>query len=222
MAHLGILSLDTRFPRINGDVGNPQSYPFTAKVRIVENADATLIVADKPPPRAICDGFIEAAKELEAEGAAALVSTCGFLVHVQDAVASAVKIPVMLSPLSLYPLVKTVCAGKVGILTASKQALGAKTMAAAKIDDAIVRGMDHHALFRDVFLAPKSAQLSDFDRSEIEELVLREAGWLIETGCVSALVFECGNLPPYAATVRRRFGVPVFTAIDAAKLMMPN
>ena len=50
---LGILSLDTAFERISGDVGNPDSYPFPAIVSVVQGADSTRIVKDGPPDEAL-------------------------------------------------------------------------------------------------------------------------------------------------------------------------
>ena len=35
---LGILMLDTRFPRIPGDVGNPATWDFPVRYRVVEGA----------------------------------------------------------------------------------------------------------------------------------------------------------------------------------------
>jgi Asp/Glu/hydantoin racemase len=222
MAHLGILSLDTAFPRIAGDAGNPMSYPFSARMHVVERADASVIVSDNPPPQEMLDAFIRAAKQLEFEGAAALVSTCGFLVHAQAEIARAVRIPVMLSSLSMYPMVQMVCPGSVGILTASARALGPNALAAPGVDDAEIAGMDHHALFRDTFLATKAEQRREFDRDQMEALVLHEAEALIDRAPLSALILECGNLCPYAPALRNRFGLPVFSILDAAGWMMQS
>lgn len=220
MSHLGILSLDTAFPRIVGDAGNPNSYPFDAVVGVVRNADAATIVSDRAPGQDIIDAFSKEAQTLEAGGAGAIVSTCGFLVHAQMQVASAVRIPVMLSPLSLVPLVQTLCPGTIGILTASANALGPRTMSAAGITDVAIAGMDKHAVFRETFLATKSRQKETFPISELERLVLKEAEHLAAQRPLSALVLECGNLPPYAQVLKDSLGIPVFTILDAAEWLM--
>lgn len=120
MGFLGILSLDTAFPRIRGDAGNPASWPFPARVQVIPGAGSTEIVRDGRPPDELLQKFIEAARALEAEGAFGLVSTCGFLVTSQQEIAVAVRIPVMLSALSLYPLIAGMTGGRrIGILTAS-------------------------------------------------------------------------------------------------------
>ncbi|MEM9395356.1 MAG: aspartate/glutamate racemase family protein [Pseudomonadota bacterium] len=220
MAHLGILSLDTAFPRIVGDAGNPGSYPFDAKIAVVKHAEAARVVSDQPLPEDMVDAFVRTAQELEAGGASALVSTCGFLVHAQDRVAQAVRVPVMLSPLSMYPLVQSICPGRVGVLTASEHALGARTLKAVGIKAADVGGMEHHAAFRDTFLAPKSHQPNAFSYKLIAQLVLQEAQSIAAQAPLSALILECGNLPPYAPILREELGVPVFTILDAATWLM--
>ena len=85
---LGILALDTRFERIVGDTGNAASYPFPVRIHVVEGADSPLIVRDGAPDAALVARFIAAAQALEAEGARAIISTCGFLVSVQDKIAA--------------------------------------------------------------------------------------------------------------------------------------
>ena len=40
---LGILMLDTRFPRLPGDVGNAETWPFPVHYRVVQGADPSRI-----------------------------------------------------------------------------------------------------------------------------------------------------------------------------------
>ncbi|MEM9435264.1 MAG: aspartate/glutamate racemase family protein [Pseudomonadota bacterium] len=220
MRHLGIVSLDTAFPRIFGDAGNPDSYPFPVQIKVVNDADASVIVSDNVIPDRLTDAFVEAATELEAAGAGAIISTCGFLIHAQKIVAQSVRIPVMLSPLSLYPIVQSACPGTIGILTASANALGSNSLAAAGICDAVIAGMDQHVLFCETFLALKSTQRAEFDPGEMERLVLAEACKLASQHTLSALLLECGNLGPYADALRSNLDLPVFSILDAATFLM--
>ncbi len=220
---VGILSLDTAFPRIVGDVGNPASHAMPARVRIVGGADAARIVCDGPPPEEMAQRFVRAARALEAEGAAAIVSTCGFLIHLQDRIAAAVGIPVMLSALSLVPMAATATGGRpVGIVTASRVALGPASLRAAGIDAGAVRivGMEDDTAFRETFTAPRSDQRRDLDRAAMERAVVARAAALVaqEPG-IGAIVLECGNLPPYSAAIRTRTGRPVLHLLDGAALL---
>ena len=45
---LGIIMLDTRFPRPPGDVGNAATWPFPVQYRIVRGAHPSRIMGDKP------------------------------------------------------------------------------------------------------------------------------------------------------------------------------
>lgn len=221
--HLGILSLDTQFPRILGDVGNPDSYPFAAKVKVVDGADATKIVKDGLPDDVILRAFDAAACSLEDNGAQAIVSTCGFLITVQSRIASQVNIPVMLSALSMLPSVRAMTAGRVGILTASRSSLGAMALEAAQIapDDVVIQGMEDAPVFASAFLATRDQQVVEFDTDLMEQAVVAQAIELIKKAPdVGAILLECGNLPPYADAIRAATGRPVFHLLDAANMMM--
>lgn len=220
---LGILALDTVFPRIRGDVGCPESYPFASRVLIVDGADSPAIVRDGEPDDVLLERFIAAAVELESAGARAIVSTCGFLISSQKKIAAAVKIPVMLSGLSLCPVVAASCPGRVGVLTASGTALGPNALAAAGIapEDVAIGGMDGEPVFARTFLATKDQQNKTFDREAMEQAVCKAACDLKDANPdLSAILLECGNLPPYADAIRKATGLPVFHLLEAAALMM--
>ncbi|MBD8892621.1 aspartate/glutamate racemase family protein [Roseibium litorale] len=220
---IGILALDTTFPRIKGDVGCPDSYPFASKVVIIDGADSPAIVRDGEPDGALLERFIEAAVDLEKSGASAIVSTCGFLVSSQKKIAAAVKIPVMLSSLTLYPVIAATCPGKIGILTASRQALGPNALAAAGIapERVAIAGMDGEPVFTQTFLATKEKQNRTFEREAMEAAVCNTARALCKSEpSLSAILLECGNLPPYADAIRKATGLPVFHLLDAAALML--
>jgi len=220
---LGILSLDTAFERISGDVGNPDSYPFPAIVSVVQGADSTRIVKDGPPDEALMQRFEAAARGLERDGATAIVSTCGFLVTAQRRIASVVGVPVMLSALSLFGVVRSSMPGRIGILTASRTALGAVALDAAAIPerDAVIQGMEDEPDFAATFLVRRDRQNETFDRDRMERAVLSQARALqARAPDIRAIILECGNLPPYAPALRAATGLPVFHLVDAAGWMI--
>ncbi len=219
MARLGILSLDTVFPRIAGDVGCAESYPFPCDILIVQGADSPDIVRDGAPAPALLERFVQAARALEDRGATAIVSTCGFLVSAQARIAAEVKVPVMLSALSLYPVIRATCPGRVGILTASRSSLGPAAMAAAGIapQDVAIAGLEHDATFAGTFLAARTVQATEIDRTAMERTVVAAARDLVAANSgLGAILLECGNLPPYADAIRTATGLPVFHLVDAA------
>ena len=77
-APLGILMLDTRFPRIVGDIGNAASFDFPVIFRRMDgigSADAVTAHPDRPRVLAALRANAEA---LAAEGAVGLSTSCGF------------------------------------------------------------------------------------------------------------------------------------------------
>jgi len=121
---VGVLMLDTAFARLPGDAGATESYPFPTKINRVQGAGSLDVVHGAGPSDFLLSRFVNAAQELEAEGAVGLVSTCGFLVHSQKEIAASVGIPTVLSALSLYPSLRLAIGERpIGILTASERYL---------------------------------------------------------------------------------------------------
>ena len=214
MTVLGILLLDTTFPRIPGDVGNEHSYPFPVRIKKVKGATVQRVVYDADPT--LRELFIEAARELESEGVAAITSSCGFLSPIQNDVAEAVNIPVFLSSLMQVPIVYAMTQRKVAIVTANSQSLTELVLESAGITSNIpveVIGMEDVSAFRDPILKDGAT----LDRKQIEdEMVVRAKNLLQQHPEIGSFVFECHNLAPYAQAVQAATGKPVFDIIDYA------
>ncbi len=223
---LGVLMLDTAFPRILGDAGNMNSYPFAARAQVVTGAGALDIVQDAPPNPDLVKAFCRAAEALERRGAVGLVSTCGFLIHIQDQIAGSVQIPVMVSALSLYPTIrKMICDAPIGVLTAASDSLGPNALSAAGIGraDVEIEGFEDCPAFSSAVLQTKDTQSRTLDAKDIEAAAIIKAQAIVERRRdTRAFLLECGNLPPYATAIRRATGRPVFSILDAARMMWPN
>lgn len=96
---LGILMLDTRFPRPSGDIGNPRTFAFPVRYRTVRGASPRRVVVERD--LSLLGPFIAAARALEAEGATAITTSCGFLALFQHELAAAVRVPVWTSSILL-------------------------------------------------------------------------------------------------------------------------
>jgi len=151
-ANLGILMLETRFPRIPGDIGNATTWPFPVQFRVVRSATPELVVRNDACQ--LVDLFINEAKELVASGCDGITTNCGFLSIVQDKLAAAVPVPVATSSLMQVPMVQAMLpAGKrVGILTISKETLTPAHLVAANVpaDTPIVGTDGGRAFTRDI------------------------------------------------------------------------
>ena len=222
---IGVLMLDTAFERILGDAGNPNSYHRPARTRVIELAGSTDIVRDGRPDPALVSAFCTAAKSLEAEGAVALTSTCGFLVTIQQQVAASVTIPVMVSALSLFPVIRVTHANRsIGIITASMPSLGHFALHAAGIapEQAVITGMEDCAAFASAILVPKAQQPAKIDRDAIQAAAIGRAKSICAAQPdLAAILLECGNLPPYADAIRVVTGKPVYSILEGAKLIAP-
>lgn len=222
---LGILMLDTQFPRILGDAGNPDTYSNDVIIHVVEGVSSLDVVNDKAMPDVVRQKFIDAAKSLEASGVSAIISTCGFLFKEQDRIASAVDVPVMVSSLSLYQDVKRKAgAGKIVILTASKSDLSALLQSSDYIlaDEVEIIGMERCEAFSQAVLQEKQKQSDILKTDEIEMFLKKEITHLLKSDAdINAILIECGNLPPYIPAIKSVTDLPVYSILDAVDQMMP-
>lgn len=220
---IGIVMLDTAFPRIPGDVGNPATFPFPVRYRTVAGADVPAIVRRQAPDPALLAGFVAAARALEADGAVGIVTSCGFLSVAQDMLAASVRVPVVASALSLVPLSRAATGGRpVGIVTADADALSPAALDAAGIDPASARiaGMQDSPQFHRLILATRAEQARTIDAAAIEAETVAVCTHLVAaTPEIGVLVFECTNLQPYAAAVTEATGRPVLGILHAARML---
>ena len=87
---IGILMLDSKFPRIRGDVGNAKTWDFPVLYKTVVGGTPKKVVLELTEDD--IEPFILAAKELEQAGVKAITTSCGFLALFQKQLANAVNI----------------------------------------------------------------------------------------------------------------------------------
>lgn len=208
-APLGILMLDTRFPRIVGDIGNAASFDFPVIFRRMEgigSADAVTMHPDRPRVLAALKANAEA---LAADGAIGLSTSCGFLALYQDDLAALSPVPVATSALLL---IKQLKGKKVGVITASARNLTAAHFAAvgAPTDTPFV-GLPEDSSFAATFLRNGLT----LDRDVVErEVVAAGRDLVARHPAIDAVVLECTNLPPYKKALESALGLPVFDVLD--------
>jgi Asp/Glu/hydantoin racemase len=208
-APLGILMLDARFPRIPGDMGNAQTWPFPVLYRVVKGATPERVVLDQAA--GLLTPFLDAAAELVSQGAQAITTNCGFLSLFQSELAAHVRVPVATSALLQVPWVQAMLppGQRVGIITVSAASLTPRHLEAAGVPlDTPVVGTETGREFFRVLIRGESQDMDvDLAQADIleagQELVARHPE-------VGAVVLECTNMPPYACALRAALGRPIF------------
>ena len=215
---VGILMLDTRFPRIPGDMGNATTFPFPVRYHRVTGAAPDLVV--RRGAEGLLDAFVDGARALESEGVGAITTNCGFLVKFQRQMAAAVRVPVFTSSLLLVPLVHRMLGPgrRIGVMTVNAPSLTAEHLAGAGIDAGIplaVIGMETEKEFTRVMLDNELELDVDAAREEHVKIARR---LVTEHPDVGAIVLECTNMPPYADDIRRETGLAVFDITSLVRM----
>jgi hypothetical protein len=208
-ARVGILMLETRFPRISGDMGNAETWPFPVLYKVVPGASPRRVVCDKA--EGLLDEFLAAAAELVHLGADGITTTCGFLSLYQREIAAHVGVPVATSSLMQIPLIEFVLppGKRVGVLTVSAASLTEEHLRAAGADPATaVTGTDDGSEFTRVMLNDEER----LDVAAAERDVLAAGDALVEGHRgIGAVLLECTNMVPYARALSARLRLPVFS-----------
>lgn len=210
-ASVGILMLDARFPRIDGDMGNAATFPFPVQYRLVRGASPDKVVRQGAP--GLLEPFVEAARDLVRHGCDGITTNCGFLSLFQEDLRAALDVPVAASSLMQVAMVdRLLPAGKrAGILTISGSTLTARHLAAAGAPpDTPIATTEGGAEFTRAILGDEPTL--DVKLAEADNVAAAEA--LCESRPdVGAIVLECTNMTPYAAAIRAATGRPVFTMV---------
>jgi hypothetical protein len=206
---LGLLMLDTRFPRPPGDIGHPTTFGFPVRRRVVAGAAPGRVVRGDAQDRELLAHFVAAGCALVQEGAVAISTSCGFLARWQRELQAALPVPVWTSALlklqELSPL-------RCGVITIEASSLTADHFEAVGADPATpVEGIASGSPLHRTLMEDRP----ELDEADAREQVLAAGRRLLarEPG-LQALVLECTNLPPYAAALRQATGLPVHDIVS--------
>ncbi|MEO1452476.1 MAG: aspartate/glutamate racemase family protein [Pseudomonadota bacterium] len=208
-AGLGILMLNTRFPRIPGDIGNAGTWPFPVQYKVVTDATPDTVVRGDAEP--LLEAFVTAGRELVDLGCDGIATNCGFLVPFQDEMTAALGVPVAASSLLQWPMIaRALPPGQtVGILTISSETLTPAHLDAAAIPQGTpFAGTGATSHFTQAVLGDAGG--IDFAQARADNIAAAER-LIGEHPDVGAILLECTNMVPYAADIRRATGRPVFS-----------
>ena len=206
----GVLKLNTGFPRLQGDIGNPDSLQGAVIFETVSDANPDSVITGKPLPQSLVSAFVNSARILINHPVDLITTSCGFLLPIQSTLTQLSNVPVITSSLLLLPLLRSMHGNHIGVLTFDRDKL-ITTRCDIDMPEA-VEGLQTDGTLRQT-IARNHATL---DRSQAQQEVLSCAAQLLaQWPQTRALVLECTNLSPYKQALRLQTGLPVYDLIDA-------
>ena len=206
---IGILCLDTLFPKPPGQLRNPLTFDFPVVCRVLRGVGAKEILSSTSAQLETL--FVDAARELERDGVKAIAGSCGFMARFQSQIAAELHVPVFLSSLLQLPLVRLMHGEKaeIGVLTASSQALTPAHFAncATPMESVHIRGMEGNPEFWETIIEGKR---HDFDMERLEAEIVGSAATFAREKALDALVLECTDLSAFSAPIQRAINLPVY------------
>lgn len=211
---IGVLMLDSRFPRIVGDVGNAHTYNFPVLYKTVEGYNPHKVVIDLTEDDIL--PFIKAAKELEKEGVKAITTSCGFLALFQKELTASVSVPVFSSSLIQLPIISRIInpSKKVLILTANSKTLSKKHLESVcgNLDNLNYEIIGTESKTTFTWFTVNNYDEVDLDLCKKDILETLDVAFS-KNNDYGAILLECTNMPPYSNLIRQRYKLPVFDFI---------
>lgn len=209
---IGILMMDTKFPRIPGDPGNAATFDFPVCYKVVRD----VFQGDRIPRDAdeiLLKAFCKAARELEKDGCRAITTCCGFLAGFQRELADAVDIPVFTTTLTLIPMIASMIGRKkqIGIFSERAQfmtdSLFEKSGWSSRDYNICVSDLPEQSEFNELIIYNHESGDPDKIRESIRQMTREHMEKYPDTG---AIVLECQNFAPFGDVIAKESGVPVF------------
>jgi len=209
--------MNTRFPRLPGDIGHPDTFDGHVLYRRVEAARVGTVVRAESVSDALADALVAAARSLEADGASVIATSCGFLSMMQERFKAAVSVPVLSSALVLVPLLRAAHGphGRLGVLTFDARALTPSHFGPAWDPDLLIEGLELSREFYPAIAEDRSvmdAFAAEGDVALATKRLRERAG-----GRLDAVILECTNLSPFAQRIREEAAAPVFDLATTVK-----
>jgi Asp/Glu/hydantoin racemase len=206
---VGIMMLETKFPRVPGDIGNALTFPFPVLYKVIPGlSPSRLIMGESPFP---LEAFIETGQWLIREGAKTIVTSCGLLALYQKELAQSLNVPVFSSSLLQIPLAYAATGRRVGVLTADQSALGRRhfeSVGASEVPVAV------EGIRESYFWNVLTNDSPELDVSLAEQDVLQAGRRLVaDWNDIGAVVLECTNFPPFAKSIQQALGLPVYDIV---------
>lgn len=212
--NVGIIVLPAWFPCQPGHVTNATTFHFPVKYEEARQSSIQSVV--KEGSGDIVDGIIDAAKKLERDGCRVIIGDCGYFGHYQKKVAASVEVPVYMSGIIQVPIISIGLKPeqKIGILCADGPNLTFELFQECGVskedyERCIIYGAQDQPEFSKVAIEPGNLDT----RIIRKELVGLAEKMVKEHPEIGAILLECTDMPPYAASIQAATSRPVFDTV---------
>ena len=206
---IGILVLEERIPCPPGTPGNPTTFPFPVIYERVDGV-STAHLRDAANPGGLA-AFMRAAHVLVDKGVRAILGGCGLMVVHQRELARVLPVPVLTSSLLQLPLIASTLGpeSQIGIIASSRASLSAEHLriSGAPEGRTVLGNMDGQPAFTAAVM--NETGVLDFERVR-DEVIEVGRDMVARHPDLAALLLECVDLPPYAASLQEAVERPVF------------
>ncbi|QKW36263.1 hypothetical protein HUT06_21335 [Actinomadura sp. NAK00032] len=219
---MGVVTLGHIDP-VQGTAAHNESFPWPTRWRALtgENLIAQALSADPT----LYPDVLQSARDLVAQGAQSILTTCGYFTPYQADLAKALPVPVLTSSLLQLPgILAVIGEKKVLVLAANAAAVDARCLAGSGLkqdeqDRLVIRGLEGPGPFREQVL--KADGLHDVPS------IIKQASQVVSRtvaahGAIGAILLECGDLCLAAQPLRAVTGLPVFDYITAASWLQSS
>jgi len=206
---IGIVMLNTSFPRPVGDIGNPDTWPFETRYKTVKAALVSEIVQSELPAAVVIQDIQDAIDELVEEGVDVITTSCGFLGALQSEIQNTLPVPFISSALLWLPELRQLYGDEAtfGVLTFDSRKLRPLHFGIAGEGGCVIEGVESGLELHRVV----TGGLPGLDERQACQDVLDAAVRLKSRAPgISALILECTNMSPYREVIEHESGLPVF------------
>jgi len=205
---IGVMHLESTHPLEPGNVQNASSFPFPVLYEAVRGLPYAQLKCGDPAGDA---PILDAIARLEAQGVSVIVGACGSFAYWQKLAVEHANVPVFTSIMTQVPFVLAglPSSQRLGVVSAVAEAYTERVREQCDIREperiVLLQAVDVPAFL------PLMGDKPVLDHTAIEKGLVQ---LLVEAqeqeGDIGAWLFQCSELPPYAAAVQKATGLPVF------------
>lgn len=207
---VGILMSDSTSPRIPGDPGHAETFPFPVMHEVLKGFPFEDLVSIKKDN---IDKLMAPALSLQAKGVSLVVADCGLFGPFHEDFRRHLEVPFIGTALDLIPLLQHIFPAdkRIAVITGDTRILTPRHLAASGVEAGSVDivGMENSSEFNKVVIKGSSELDVDQMRQGVHEAA---SGLLAKT--IGAVVLECTNLISYRADIQKLLNVPVFDLVS--------